>query len=88
MRLWPDVPASASRLMRRRCRNVTVQWRRARDFRVEATEGRAKSVSAFVSEAVEQRLEHDSLQGILDAIFRDNPMTDQEREWADSILRG
>jgi hypothetical protein len=41
-----------------------------------------------VSEAVQRRLENDSFQAILDDIFRDNPMTDQEREWADSILRG
>lgn len=67
---------------------ITMPHDLAEAARREVAEGRATSVSAFVSEAVQRRLENDSFQAILDDIFRDNPMTDQEREWADSILRG
>ena len=49
---------------------------------------RAPSVSAFVSKAVEEKLERDRLQEALDEVWRDKPMTEKERQWADSLLRG
>jgi hypothetical protein len=48
----------------------------------------APSVSAFISDAVEEKLERDLLQEALDEVWRDKPMTAKERAWADKILRG
>lgn len=48
----------------------------------------AASVSAFISEAVEEKLERDRLQEALDEIWQERPMTKQERAWADKILQG
>ena len=47
---------------------------------------RAPSLSAFIAEAVEEKLERDGLQQILDEIFAEHPMTDEERAWADRYL--
>lgn len=47
----------------------------------------APSVSAFISDAVEEKLERDHLQEVLDEVWRERPMTDQERAWANKILR-
>ena len=47
----------------------------------------APSVSAFISDAVEEKLERDRLQEVLDEVWREQPMTDKERAWADRILR-
>ena len=47
----------------------------------------APSVSAFISDAVEEKLERDHLQEVLDEVWREQPMTDQERAWANKILR-
>jgi Arc/MetJ-type ribon-helix-helix transcriptional regulator len=48
----------------------------------------ASSVSAFLSEAVAEKLERDLLQEALDEVWREKPMTDEERAWADRILLG
>ena len=48
----------------------------------------APSVSAFISDAVEQKLERDRLQEALDEVWREKPMTERERAWADKILQG
>ncbi len=47
----------------------------------------APSVSAFFSDAVEEKLERDRLQEVLDEIWWEKPMTDEERAWADRILQ-
>lgn len=47
----------------------------------------AASVSAFISEAVEEKLERDRLQEALDEVWAKAPMTKKERAWADKILR-
>ena len=47
----------------------------------------APSVSAFISDAVEEKLERDRLQEVLDEVWRQQPMTDKERAWADRILQ-
>jgi len=44
------------------------------------------SLSAFITAAVEEKLERDDLRAALDGIFRDAPLTDQERAWADRTL--
>jgi metal-responsive CopG/Arc/MetJ family transcriptional regulator len=48
----------------------------------------APSVSAFISDAVEEKLERDRLQEALDEVWAEKPMTKQERAWADKILKG
>jgi metal-responsive CopG/Arc/MetJ family transcriptional regulator len=59
---------------------------------VEAVEGEvqarhAASVSAFISDAVEEKLERDRLQEALDEVWAKRPMTRKERAWADKILQ-
>lgn len=48
--------------------------------------GAAPSVSAFVSAAVQDKLEKDELQEVLDEIFTGRPMTDEDRAWADRFF--
>ncbi len=48
----------------------------------------APSVSAFISQAVEEKIERDRLQEALDEVWREAPMTEEERAWADRILLG
>jgi len=48
----------------------------------------AASVSAFISDALEEKLERDRLQELLDETWNEKPMTKKEREWADKILGG
>lgn len=47
----------------------------------------AASVSAFIADAVEEKLERDHLQEALDEVWARRPMTKKERAWADKILR-
>ncbi|MGH2460301.1 MAG: hypothetical protein ACRDIY_15705 [Chloroflexota bacterium] len=46
------------------------------------------SLSAFIAKAVEEKLATDELQQVLDEIFAEQPMTDEERTWADLHLLG
>lgn len=48
----------------------------------------ASSVSAFISDALEEKLERDRLQEVLDEVWREKPMTAEERAWADRLLQG
>lgn len=50
--------------------------------------GRAASVSAYVAEAIEDKLKHDDLGSLLDQMLEETggPLTDEERAWADEIL--
>lgn len=54
--------------------------------RAEAKARQSRSLSAFIAQAVEEKLEKDDLQKVLDAIFAENPLTDEERRWADELL--
>jgi Arc/MetJ-type ribon-helix-helix transcriptional regulator len=54
----------------------------------EVRANEAGSVSAFVSDAVAEKLERDLLQEALDDVWREKPMTEEERAWADRILLG
>ncbi len=56
--------------------------------RAEAAVIGSPSLSAFIASAVQEKLERDRLEDVLDEIFREQPMTDEEREWADRVLRG
>lgn len=43
--------------------------------------------AAFISDAVEEKLDRDRLQEVLDETWRERPMTEKERAWADRILK-
>jgi hypothetical protein len=47
---------------------------------------RAPSVSAFISKAIEEKLERDLLQQALDEVWCERPMTRKEGAWADKLL--
>jgi hypothetical protein len=65
---------------------ITLPRETARRVRAEVRDAAAPSVSAYIARAVEEKLERESLQEILDEIFRGNPLTDDERAWADRAL--
>ena len=67
---------------------ITLPTDLARAARAEAKVRQSHSLSAFIAQAVEEKLEKDNLQRILDDIFAENPMTDEERSWADELLTG
>jgi Arc/MetJ-type ribon-helix-helix transcriptional regulator len=52
--------------------------------RREVREGRAKSVSAFVCEAMTERMRHEKLELLLEEMLEEagGPPTDEERAWA------
>lgn len=54
----------------------------------ERAKTRGTSVSAFIASVLAEKLEEDGLREILDEIFADKPMTDEERAWADQLLFG
>jgi hypothetical protein len=67
----------------------------AEAVRAEAHRRGALSVSALVAEILAEKLEpavrdevqqRDGLRELLDEIFADQPMTDEERAWADQFL--
>jgi hypothetical protein len=55
-------------------------------LRADAKAAGAPSLSAYVAETLAQRARSRSFRDLLDEMFRENPMTDEEREWADAIL--
>ena len=46
----------------------------------------APSLSAYLLQVVETDLQTQSFDAILDEVFRKQPMTEEERAWADGIL--
>ena len=53
----------------------------------EVAAGRAKSLSGFVSEAVEEKIRRDELSRLLDAMdSRHGPPTKAARAWAKKVL--
>ena len=67
---------------------ITLPSRLAKAARGEVTAHGAPSLSAFIAQAVEEKLERDGLRELLDDIFATEPMTDKERAWADRLLLG
>jgi len=65
---------------------ITLPSQLLRAAREEAGESGARSLSAFIAKAVEEKLATDELQQVLDEIFAEQPMTDEERAWADQYL--
>jgi metal-responsive CopG/Arc/MetJ family transcriptional regulator len=60
----------------------------AESLRVEVIRRGSPSVSAFIAEVLREKLERDSLKELLDETFAENPMTDDERAWADQYFFG
>ncbi|MBI4316927.1 MAG: ribbon-helix-helix protein, CopG family [Chloroflexi bacterium] len=58
----------------------------AAQLRADAKAAGSPSLSAYVKETLEQRAKTRTFRDLLDEMFRENPMTDEEREWADAIL--
>lgn len=54
--------------------------------RAETEAGQAPSLSAYIAQAIAEKLKKDELQGVLDEIFSERPLTDEERAWADHYL--
>ena len=67
---------------------ITLPSRLAEAARDEVAAHGAPSLSAFIAQAVEEKLERDGLRELLDDIFATEPMTDEERAWADRYLLG
>jgi hypothetical protein len=54
----------------------------------EVAGGRAKSLSAFISEAVEEKLERETLEDVLDAMDRAHGRPGKDaRAWAQRVLK-
>jgi hypothetical protein len=65
---------------------VSLPRETAQRARAEAQARGEPSLSAFVTAAVEEKLERDDLRALLEEIFRGEPVTDAERAWADRAL--
>lgn len=65
---------------------ITLPHEVAEAVRSKVRAGDAASVSVFIARAVQEKVENDHLQDILDEVFREQPMTDEERGWADRLL--
>ncbi len=66
---------------------VTIPRGLSRRLRRKAETGEARSISAFVAEAVEEKLERDDLQATLaEMIEKVGPPTPEEKAWVDEIV--
>jgi Arc/MetJ-type ribon-helix-helix transcriptional regulator len=67
---------------------LSIPERVLREAKKQVARGRAKSLSSFVSEALEDKLQHDALEAILDAMDLEHGKPGEEAtRWARSILR-
>ncbi len=55
-------------------------------LRSDAQAAGSPSLSAFVAETLAQRSHEQTFRSLLDEMFREQPLTDEERQWADAIL--
>jgi hypothetical protein len=67
---------------------ISVPSRLVKAVQGEVRAHHAGSVSAFISDAVEEKLQRDLLQDALDEVWRERPMTAKELAWAKRILAG
>ncbi len=54
--------------------------------RQQATALGVASLSAYISQVVEKELAERTFDDILDEVFREKPMTGEERVWAEDLL--
>lgn len=55
-------------------------------MREKARRDGAPSLSASIAEILSDSVERQTLDEILDEIFQVNPLTEEERAWADRVL--
>lgn len=73
--------------MRRQRITVTVPPAAIAAAEQDVVAGRAPSVSAWVSEAMEEKAQRENLQALLGEIRGEiGPATDEETQWARSVL--
>ena len=66
---------------------VTMPRGLARKVRRKAEAGEARSVSAYITQAVEEKLERDDLKALLREMAEEfGPPTPEQKAWADDIL--
>jgi hypothetical protein len=65
---------------------VSLPMELAEAVRAEARARNSPSISAFVAEALAEKIEKDQLQAVLDEILRDNPPTEEDAKWARQAL--
>ena len=61
-----------------------------RQARAEVAAGRAANLSAYVSEVVAERAQHDRIEDVVDAILAETggEATASERTWVRAVLEG
>ena len=79
-----DMPAKMGRTHEKIA--ITLPRDLAQVVRAEAKACKSRSLSAFIAEVLREKVEKDDLQKVLDEIFAENPMTEEERQWADDVL--
>jgi hypothetical protein len=66
---------------------VTVRQEVLESAEADVAAGRAPSLSAWVDQAMEEKARHDDLVALLQEMRTENgPATDEEDEWARSVL--
>jgi hypothetical protein len=69
---------------------ITVPEKTLANARRAVKSGKAKSLSAYVSRAIEQQNMQDDLDSLLEELLKKSggPMTAAEKDWADETLEG
>ncbi len=84
LRRQREVPLSESEYDRLA---ITIPRRLAHGVRAKAAAGEARSISAYIAQAVEEKLERDDLKSLLAEMAEEfGPATPEERAWADDVL--
>ncbi len=66
---------------------ITIPRRIAQGVRAKAEAGEASSVSAYIAQAVAEKLERDDLRALLAEMAEESgPPTPEEQAWADGVL--
>ncbi len=66
---------------------ITLPRQLARGVRGKLEAGKTRSVSAYIAQAVEEKLERDQLRQLLAEMAEEfGPPTPEEQEWVDSIV--
>jgi hypothetical protein len=65
---------------------VSLPTELAEAVRAEARARNSPSISAFVAEALAEKIEKDQLQAVLDDILSDRPPTEEDERWVNEAL--
>ncbi len=88
--LWPESGLGMMVGMTAQKIAITVPEKTLASARRAVKAGKAESLSAYVSRAIEQKTMLDDLDALLEELLKETggPLTSSERHWADSILSG